>query len=47
MICIAIPSRGRPSFLKRVLETASQTADNWEEVIVKYYLNDDDPDLKK
>ena len=47
MICIAIPSRGRPSFLKRVIETASQTADNWEEVIVKYYLNDDDPDLKK
>lgn len=47
MICIAIPSRGRPAFLKRVIETASVTADHWEEVIVKYYLNDDDPDLKK
>ena len=43
MICIAIPSRGRPEFLERPCGTARATANNWEQVVIKYYLNDDDP----
>lgn len=43
MICIAIPSRGRPEFLERLCGTAKATANNWKEVVIKYYLNDDDP----
>ena len=43
MICIAIPSRGRPEFLERLCGTARATANNWKQVVIKYYLNDDDP----
>ena len=46
MICIAIPSRGRPDYVNRLIATAHSTAANWERVRIKYYLNDDDPHLK-
>ena len=46
MICICIPSRGRPGFIKETIKKILDNADNKENVIVKYYINDDDPDLK-
>ncbi len=47
MICIAIPSRGRPHFVTRLINSAFGKANKIENVVVKYYLNDDDPDLQK
>ena len=47
MICIAIPSRGRPHFVTRLINSAFGKANKIENVVVKYYLNDDDPDLEK
>lgn len=46
MICICIPSRGRPSFIPGTVSSILDRADNKKNVIVKYYINDDDPDLK-
>ena len=46
MICICIPSRGRPAFIKNTVSMILDNAYNRENVIVKYYVNDDDPDLK-
>ena len=46
MICVAIPTRGRPQFIATLLQTAHHTATNFSEVVVKYYLNDDDPSLR-
>ena len=46
MICICIPSRGRPGFIQETIKKILDNADNKENVIVKYYINDDDPDLQ-
>lgn len=46
MICICIPSRGRPVFIKETVKKILDNADNKENVIVKYYINDDDPDIQ-
>jgi len=46
MICICIPSRGRPAFIKNTVSMILDNAYNRKNVIVKYYVNDDDPDLK-
>ena len=45
MICIAIPSRGRPQFLRQLVTSALSTASELKNVAVRYYLNDDDPEL--
>lgn len=44
-ICICIPSRGRPEFLERLVSTAFSTCGDKNSVIIKYYINDDDPKL--
>ena len=46
MICICIPSRGRPGFIPQTVKKILDNANNKSNVIVKYYINDDDPDLK-
>lgn len=46
MICIAIPTRGRPQYLKKLVTSALDMANNKSNVIIKYYLNDDDNQLK-
>ena len=43
MICICIPSRGRPNFLKQLVSSAFDTAKNKKNICVRYYLNDNDP----
>lgn len=45
-ICICIPTRGRPEYLERLVESAYTTALDQSNVIVKYYLNEDDKKLK-
>ena len=45
MICIAIPSRGRPQFLNQLVTSALSTASKPKDVVIRYYLNDDDPEL--
>jgi len=47
MICIAIPSRGRPQFLKQLVSSALTTASDPKNVSIQYYLNDNDPDIKQ
>ena len=42
MICIAIPTRGRPQYLEKLVTSALDMANNKSNVIIKYYLNDDD-----
>lgn len=44
-ITICCPSRGRPHLAQRMCETAFATADHPELVDIKFYLNDDDPEL--
>lgn len=44
-ITICCPSRGRPEFAHRMENSALQTADNPNQVAVKFYLNNDDPKL--
>ena len=46
MICIAIPTRGRPQYLEKLVTSALDMANNKSNVIIKYYLNDDDNQLK-
>ena len=46
MICIAIPSRGRPQFLRQLVSSALSTASVPSNVVISYYLNDDDPELQ-
>tara|TARA_B100001093_G_scaffold137060_1_gene129591 strand:- start:905 stop:1603 length:699 start_codon:yes stop_codon:yes gene_type:complete len=46
MICIAIPSRGRPQFLNQLVNTALSTATDPKNIVISYYLNDDDPQLQ-
>ena len=45
MICICIPSRGRPQFIERLVSKALDTATDSSTVIIKYYLNDNDSSL--
>ena len=45
-ICVCIPSRGRPEFLERLIKSAFENSADTNNVIVKYYLNDDDEQLK-
>lgn len=44
-ITICCPSRGRPMLAQRMSETAFTTADNPEHIDIKFYLNEDDPEL--
>jgi len=46
-ICICIPSRGRPEFLERLVKTAFSTSADPKNVVIKYYLNDDDEHLDR
>ena len=46
MICIAVPSRGRPQFLRQLVSSALSTASVPSNVVISYYLNDDDPELQ-
>ena len=46
MICICIPSRGRSKLIRGTVSSILDHAKNKKNVIVKYYLNDDDPDLE-
>ena len=45
MICIAIPSRGRPDKLKQLISSAYSTAHNKDNVVIRYYLNNNDPEI--
>jgi len=45
MISFSCPSRGRPEFAKRLVDTAEENAKNNIEIM--FYLNDDDPSLEK
>jgi hypothetical protein len=45
-IAICIPSRGRPEFLERLVTTAKTSATDPNDIIIKYYLNDDDQQLE-
>lgn len=47
MICICIPSRGRPKYTHQTVTQILSMAQDPQQVIVKYYLNDDDPELAK
>ena len=45
MISFSCPSRGRPKYAKRLVDTAQKTANNDVEIL--FYLNDDDPTLEE
>ena len=45
MISFSCPSRGRPEFAKRLVDTAEENAKN--DIEIMFYLNDDDPSLEK
>lgn len=45
MISFSCPTRGRPSYAKRLIETAERYAKF--DVDIKFYLNDDDPALNE
>jgi hypothetical protein len=45
MISILTPSRSRPTLAKRMMDSAKKTAGR--EIEIKFYLNDDDPDLEE
>ena len=47
MICICIPSRGRPYLVRDTVNRALQQADDSKSVIIKWYINDDDPEVAK
>lgn len=44
-ICICIPSRGRYNYVNRLLTSAFKTVKNSQNIIVKYYINEDDKQL--
>ena len=43
MISFSCPSRGRPSYAKRLIDTAEKFAKT--DVEIMFYLNEDDPTL--
>ena len=45
MISFSCPSRGRPEFAKRLVDTAEENAKN--DIEIMFYHNDDDPSLEK
>lgn len=45
MISFSCPSRGRPEFAKRLVDTAEENAKN--DIEIMFYLNDDDSSLEK
>lgn len=47
MICICIPSRGRPKLISNTVSKILNHANDSKKVIVKYYINDDDPDVNE
>ena len=46
-ITICCPTRGRPKFAQRMALSALETADNPNQINIKFYLNDDDPHLNE
>ena len=46
MICIAIPSRGRPEYVESLTSSALSTASDPKNVVIKYYLNDNDKTIE-
>tara|TARA_A100000171_G_C2110822_1_gene134942 strand:+ start:54 stop:755 length:702 start_codon:yes stop_codon:yes gene_type:complete len=44
-ICVCIPSRGRSKFVERLVKSAYKNCNNKNNVIVKYYLNEDDDQI--
>ena len=46
-ICICIPSRGRYNYVYRLLTSAFRTAKKSQNIIVKYYINEDDRQLEQ
>ena len=44
-ICICIPSRGRYNYVNRLLTSAFRNVKNDKNIIVKYYINEDDKQL--
>lgn len=47
MICIAIPSRGRPEYVESLTMSALSTASDPKNVVIKYYLNDNDSSISE
>ena len=45
-ITLCCPSRGRPYYAKRMQDSALQTAKHPDKIKIKFYLNQDDPELK-
>ena len=46
MICIAIPTRGRPEYVESLTSSALSTASDPKNVVIKYYLNDNDKTIE-